>query len=557
MQRTRETIHIDIEFDGDAMDKLKSLKIWVRLVVGVAFILVLAWAGIIWLIAAQQEEMGIRQARDFSASVNQMTIAAMTAMMIQGNVEDRAVYLDQIQKTENISELHLVRGEGINQQYGAGKAGDRKPDSVEAEVLKTGKAYYSVLASGQGEILRAVIPTLNAKSYLGKDCMSCHTNPENAVLGAVSMNISLDSINSAARAATLKLVGVALAILALVIGFVFWFVNRSVSVPLERLQHSLAEIAEGEGDLTRRLSILDHDEIGQTSAIFNAFMEKLQSVVGDVKSSAEQVMATAHQMAAAARELASSSDQQSEATVAMAAAIEEITVSISHVADNSAHAHEMAVDAGHLSAEGHDAVQEAVGEMRKISDSVGSAAQMIRDLDAKSSQITSIVNVIKEIAEQTNLLALNAAIEAARAGEQGRGFAVVADEVRKLAERTTASTQEIARMIDAIQASTQSSTQGMELSTQLVEEGVQMAGRSSDSMIRIEASTGKVQGAVDEISTALREQSSAATQLAQEVEKISQKTEKNGLLARESSRSAAHLEDLAQTLKNTVDRFKV
>ena len=539
------------------MESLRSLKIWIKLVVGISALLVVSWAGIVWLVAMQQEQMGIRQARDFAVSVNQMTIAAMTGMMITGNIEDRAVYLDQIQKTANITELHLVRGEATNKQFGLGKAGDVKPDAVEQEVLASGKPYYQVQTNGQGEILRAVIPTLNAKSYLGKDCTSCHGAAENAVLGAVSMNVSLESINQAVRESTLKVLGVALGLLAVMIAFVFWFVNRSVSQPLEHLSQNLAQIAEGEGDLTRRLAIEHHDEIGKTSAIFNAFMDKIQAVVADVKRSAEQVMATAHQLASSSQDLTASSDQQTQATVAMAAAIEEITVSIATVADNANNAQNMAIEAGQLSGDGANTVREAVSEMSKISESVGHSSQMIRQLDAKSTEISNIVNVIKEIADQTNLLALNAAIEAARAGEQGRGFAVVADEVRKLAERTTVSTQEIAEMIGAIQQSTQSSVQSMDLSNTQVHDGMRMAEQSGDSMIHIEASTEKVKDAVDSISSALREQSQAANQLAQEVEKIAQKSEKNGFLAKQSEGAAAHLEEQARVLKQAVDRFKV
>jgi len=539
------------------MNNLRSVKIWIRLVVGISALLILAWAGIVWLVAAQQEAMGIRQAREFASSVNQMTLAAMTAMMIQGNMKDRAVYLDQIQKSENISELHLVRGEGINQQFGAGKSGDAKPDGVETAVLASGKPYYAVQQTAQGEILRAVIPTLNFKNYLGKDCTSCHETAPGAVLGAVSMNISLDSINQAGRESTMKVIGVAIGMLVLVVGFIFFFVKTSVSKPLEHLSHNLAQIAAGEGDLTSRLKIEHHDEIGQTSEIFNAFMDKIQSVVADVKKSAVQVMATSHQLAAAAQDLTASSDQQTQATVSMAAAIEEITASIATVSDNANSARDMAMEAGTLSSEGASTVGNVVNEMGLITQSVGQSTQMIQDLDSKSREISNIVKVIKEIAEQTNLLALNAAIEAARAGEQGRGFAVVADEVRKLAERTTVSTQEIGKMIGAIQESTQGSVQSMDLSNTQVIEGMHLAERSGEAMSHIEEGTVKVRDVVDGISTALHEQTQAANQLAQEVEKISQKSEKNSFLAMQSSEAARHLEEQAEMLKQAVDRFKV
>ncbi len=539
------------------MGNLRSLKIWVRLVAGISIMLVLAWVGIIWWVNVQQQEMGIKQAHDFAASVNQMTIAAMTGMMITGNIADRAVYLDQIKKTENVTDLRMVRGIGTTKQYGLGTAEASKADEIEKQVLSSGKPYFAVQQTAQGESLRVVIPTLNSKEYLGKNCMSCHDVPSDAVLGVVSMNISLASINNAVRESTLKVIAAALVLTLLLVLFVYFAVRSSVSAPLEKLSHSLAQIADGEGDLTRRLEVIGQDEISKTSQAFNAFMEKLQSVVSEVKSSAEKVLVTARQLAVASGQVTASSDQQSESTASMAAAIEEITVSIAHVSDNSTNAQAMAMEAENQSGHGATAVQNAVGEMNKISDSVGRSTQVIRDLGEKSNQISGIVRVIKEIADQTNLLALNAAIEAARAGEQGRGFAVVADEVRKLAERTSTSTQEIAKMIEAIQQCTQSAVEGMEQSSSQVREGVEMAAQASDTMVRIEASTRQVQDAVKEISSALREQSSTSTQLAQNVERIAQMTEENGASAKESSQSASHLEELATIMKTAVDRFKV
>jgi len=536
---------------------MKTMKIWVRLVVGISAVLLFAWAGLIWLVATQQQAMGIRQARDFADSVHHMTLAALTGMMITGQIAQRAVYLDQVKQEQDIRGLKIIRSEGIIKQYGPGTAEESSPNAMERQVLKSGQPYFEVMNDEQGDSLRAIFPALNQKNYLGKDCTLCHSDPEGTVLGAVSMKISLTGIESEIRNSILKIAALASGILVLLIAFIYLFVNRAVSAPLTKLSDSLSQIAAGEGDLTRRLEVGRHDEIGKTSVIFNAFMDKLQSVVRDVKNSAEKVMVTARQLASSSQDLTASVESQSQASSAMAAAIEEITVSIANVADNAGHAHEIAVAAGSQSREGASAVHDAVGEMNKISVSVGHSQQMIRELDEKSNQISTIVNVIKEIADQTNLLALNAAIEAARAGEQGRGFAVVADEVRKLAERTTQSTQEIGKTIQAIQESTRSSVEGMELSSAQVQEGVQLAARSGDSMARIEASTDKVQEAINEISSALREQSSAANQLAREVERVAQVTESNSLSAKHSSQAAGSLEAMALDLKASVDRFRV
>ena len=308
------------------------------------------------------------------------------------------------------------------------------------------------------------------------------------------------------------------------------------------------------GDLTGEIQA---SNVGSLLGSIGMMQGDLQKMMMQMKQTAEELSDSSAQMASSSRELTSSSDLQNEATMTMAAAIEEVTVSIASVADNASHAQNMAVEAGKLSAEGAEMVRGAIGEMARISESVGHSSQRIRELHGKSAEISGIVKVIKEIAEQTNLLALNAAIEAARAGEQGRGFAVVADEVRKLAERTTASTQEIAKMIGSIQQSTESSVRDMDLSNTQVLEGMRLTEHSGDSMTQIEASAGKVSGAVDEISSALSEQTTAATELAKEVERIAQRSQKNSFLAKQSSGTAQRLAEQALRLSQAVEHFKI
>ena len=201
-------------------------------------------------------------------------------------------------------------------------------------------------------------------------------------------------------------------------------------------------------------------------------------------------------------------------------------------------------------------VQGAAAEMSKIADSVNQSSHFIERLGEHSNQISAIVNVIKEIADQTNLLALNAAIEAARAGEQGRGFAVVADEVRKLAERTARSTEEITAMIGSIQDGTQHAVASMQEGSARVIEGVAMANRAGESMSQISSGANQVISAVSDISSALREQSTASNQVAQNVERIARMTEENSVAANEIAEEAQQLESLAGALENAVSRFK-
>lgn len=538
------------------MSKIRNLKIWVRLVVGISIILVLSWAGMILWATNEQRNTAIEQARDFSQSVHRMTMAGLTGMMITGTINQRAVYLDQIRQSEDVRELRVIRGENVSKFFGPGEASETKTDAVEQQVMQTGKPYFQVVKDGSGESLRAVIPAPALKNYLGKDCLTCHTVPEGTLLGAVSMRISLDKVNATVSNFSFRIVLVALGMLIPMVLFVFVFITRSVTRPLEHVSAGLSDIADGEGDLTRRLTVEAQDEIGEVSRLFNVFMDKLQGIVQEVKAGSEQVHSTANSLASVSAQLAANSQVQSSEAYSMAAQVEIMTYNIDGVASQAEEVREVSQQSHDLSAHGGDVIHKAAAEMGKITEAVGDSSQMLQDLGKQSDQITAIVNVIKEIADQTNLLALNAAIEAARAGEQGRGFAVVADEVRKLAERTANSTQEIASMIEKIQSGTKLAIHSMVSGVERVNEGTALANQAGEAINQIKAGVQQVVDSVSEISVSLKEQSQANAENAHKVESIARLSEENSQAFQETAKTIRLLEELAVNLQNVVGRFK-
>ncbi|OIQ95518.1 methyl-accepting chemotaxis protein CtpH [mine drainage metagenome] len=310
------------------------------------------------------------------------------------------------------------------------------------------------------------------------------------------------------------------------------------------------------GDLTTVIEVRSGDDSSLLVAM-KQMRESLHDAISQILAAANQLADDATKMNIASDQVSAGSDKQSEATSSMAAAMEEMAVSIQHVASSADDAHNMATEAGTLSSAGEGVVKNAVLEINKIADSFRHSSELISSLSEQSNKISTIVNVIKEIADQTNLLALNAAIEAARAGEQGRGFAVVADEVRKLAERTTSSTLEISEMIHAIQSGAQDAMQSMTEGGTQVGRGVGMAAKAGDSITHIEASSRNVLASVTEISSALQEQSSTSNLIAQNVEKIAQMTEENGATIKNVKLAADRLEQLSGKLKSLVARFRV
>jgi methyl-accepting chemotaxis protein len=349
----------------------------------------------------------------------------------------------------------------------------------------------------------------------------------------------------------------AISIAALLVGIAaaVW-IARSITIPLNQMRTAITEV-EKNGDFTRRIPVNTEDEVGQTAKSFNALMDALQQTLGQVLGSIAKVSDAAHILSAASGQVATSSSSQSEATSSMAAAVEEMTVSINHVSDSAREAVEISRKSGKLSTEGGDVIHKAASEMSQIEETVRHTAQAIEELDQHSDRISSIVQVIKDVADQTNLLALNAAIEAARAGEQGRGFAVVADEVRKLAERTTKATEEITHMIGTIQHSAQAAVSTMSSAVNQVGGGVALANQAGSAIIQIKEGAEQVVGVVNDISSALAEQSSASNDIAAQVEKVAQMTEENSAAAAETASAANNLQELANTMQIAVNRFKI
>lgn len=307
------------------------------------------------------------------------------------------------------------------------------------------------------------------------------------------------------------------------------------------------------GDLTVRM---DHALPGSLLAGLSRMLLAIREMVGEIAGGANELKKNAEDIAHAAEEVAHAAHRQADSTSSMAAAIEEMTVSINQISDSARDTEGNSSSAAELAASGEQKVTHATDEMHRISGSVSSAAEQIRSLETRAGEISSIANVIKEIAAQTNLLALNAAIEAARAGEQGRGFAVVADEVRGLAERTAAATVQIEQMISAIQAETATAVAAMDHALPQVERGVDLAQDAAQSLRDIRDGAGTTLARIRDVALATREQSSASNAIAQQVESIAQMVEETSVSMERTASSARELERIAEGLRGLVGRFR-
>ncbi len=352
------------------------------------------------------------------------------------------------------------------------------------------------------------------------------------------------------------LFGLLLAV-AMGIGLAGWII-RSVIRPLGGEPDDARRVVESiaRGDLTTPIIVKSGDHTSLLAAM-RQMQSNLKKMLGELQQNAEGVASAAEQLATSSSQVATATAAQTEGAAAMAAAVEQMTVSVAHVAQRAREAHSRTVQTGELSQTGNGIIQNTVDEMNQVAQIVSVAASNIQTMGDKSQQISSILQVIKEVAEQTNLLALNAAIEAARAGEQGRGFAVVADEVRKLAERTAKATTEITNVIGAVQSSALAGVDTMQQAVSRVGQGVGLARQATDSMHDISSGAQGVVVMVMEISSALQEQSAASSDIARNVESIAQMSEENGAASCEVAETAKHLGVLAAQSRAAVSRFKV
>jgi methyl-accepting chemotaxis protein len=372
---------------------------------------------------------------------------------------------------------------------------------------------------------------------------------------ARNINASAAALLNAGRTlflAYLLLGGLAI---ALTIAISLW-VAKSIAVPL----HGVVRFAESSiaaNDFTSRMPEAGTVEVQRTGLAFNHLMDKFRGIIVDTKNSSERITQAADALAASSEQVKTSSAVQSDAASSVAAAVEQASANVSETAASARTAAEVVNRAREDNERALAVMRETVNNMNSIAGLIRDSGSSVEQLDESSQKIGGIVQVIKEIADQTNLLALNAAIEAARAGEQGRGFAVVADEVRKLAERTAKATDEIAGLITGIQAGITETVTGMHQANQQAGASLELVGRTESALLRVGEGSREVASNVLSISSALNAQDAAMHQIAESLETIARMTEDNSAAALTNSKTATELDGLSHELRQAVAVFKV
>ena len=488
----------------------------------------------------------LRNTLDFQA------IAVRDAVILQGENRNRAITQILEGRRRGGEEMAALK-DFLQQSHGRQNEGDQL-NRIGAASMETRPFLNSLMESLQrGDSFEADAQLKVVQALQQQDKIRDEIDGLIKIEDALNQQAISDSHEAYASARLMM-------IAALVLTSIFaaptaLIITRSITKPVNLVLKEVEEMAKG--DMVVDLTPVGSDEIARLVQGVKTTCEALCQAIGQVRSGSESVAKTSCALSSAAKRVRSGSEAQSESAAAMAAALEEMSTSIEHVSGLANDARSLAQAASRGASDGARQIQAMVGEINRVSQTIGESAEQARALGQESERISGIVNVIKGVADQTNLLALNAAIEAARAGEAGRGFAVVADEVRKLAERSAMSAEEITGMVSAIQERSRGMSHWMENTVLQMNTGLSMAEGAGQSVHAIDAEAQQVTQVIDEVSLALREQATASQELANQVEKIVQMVEENSAAVGHVATAAHDLNSMADALVRSVAQFRL
>ncbi len=489
--------------------------------------------------------------------MNSFYFDSLNTLMVADVMEDREILRDKMLELPGIVEVRMNRADVIKKKFGEGLPSEQPVDELDQRGLN-GETLVDVREVDGERIVTVVKPYLLTEDTHGTNCLECHRRIKSGTVGgAARISYSLEEVDAAALAGLWRKLGVFGGLFLVGIVVLSLSMNSVIVKPLRRMLDRVKDIASGEGDLTAELDARANDEIGELAHWFNTFVGKLRGMIKEIGSSAAELTNATEHMSQLTEHTSQSVRQQQGETDQVATAMTQMTATIDEVSRNAQEAANAAAESNTAADQSRTVMAETMQSIDALAGDVDAAGEVIQTLASDSNNIGAVLDVIRGIAEQTNLLALNAAIEAARAGEQGRGFAVVADEVRTLAERTQQSTEEIQVMIAKLQDGAHSAVSVMTKSREQAQHSVDKAALASSSLDTITSAFHRIADMSVQIANAAEEHSAVSGEIGQNVVNISSVTNQTAADGASLAQESRQLSGVAEQLQRLVQQFKV
>ncbi|MFQ7900450.1 methyl-accepting chemotaxis protein [Stutzerimonas degradans] len=533
----------------------RQLSVQTKINLALLLVLLLIMSASLYIAASAEKNLVLHVVEQQTKDAADSYFDSINTMMLTGTMAQRDVLRQKILARPGVIDARIVRGDAVIKTFGAGFDHQAPADALDRSAL-AGKAIMEVTKQNGRRVLTVINPILAHADYRGTNCLTCHQVAENTVMGAVRISYDLKALDAEVERNIWLLGGIQLLLLLAGVGVMIYTVRRVIISRIHAMRHTMEAMTRDE-DLSRSVSIGAQDEIGAMGNAFNRMIEKfrhsLEAVAGVTRQLGDVSDRVSH---VAEKTLGAVMEQRSE-TDMVASAMNEMSATVQEVARNANQTATASNDADRESKSGVHVAGEALDGIDSLIQDIEKAAVVVRQLEADSASIDTVVGVINGIAEQTNLLALNAAIEAARAGEQGRGFAVVADEVRTLASRTQKSTEEIQRMIEQLQQGVGNAVQAMIAAQSRARSGSDCVARAAQSLGAIADEVGTINEMNTQIATAAEQQSAVAEEINRNITNISRIADTTSADATQTSQISEELVRLAAELNRLVGQFKL
>ena len=480
---------------------------------------------------------------------------SINTMMLTGTMAQREVLRNKILARPGVIDARIVRGEPVTKVFGPGFDHQAVADPLDSRAL-AGEAIMQVTEGKNGRVLTVINPIHAEKDYRGTNCLTCHQVPEDSVMGAVRISYDLSALDSEVDRNIMVSAGMQVVLLLIGLVLMSYIIRRVIISRINAMRHTMEAMTEHD-DLNRAVVIRAEDEVGAMGHAFNRMIGKFRESLEAVAGVTRQLGEVSDRVSSVAEKTHCAVIEQRSETDMVASAMNEMSATVQEVARHATQTASASSGADEESKAGVKVATEALDGIEVLIRDIENAAQVIKQVENDSVSIGMVLSVINGIAEQTNLLALNAAIEAARAGEQGRGFAVVADEVRTLASRTQKSTEEIQQTIQQLQNGVRNAVNAMEGARSRAHAGSECVARAAQSLNVIATEVGTINDMNTQIATAAEQQSAVAEEINRNITTISMIADTTSTDAQQTAQISDELVQLAAELNRLVSQFKL